>query len=59
MEKKDYKKYVRYSDGAERYSLSKHTFMKLASEANALRKIGGVTLVNTEIFDEYIESFKM
>lgn len=49
--------YVRYTDGAEMYSMSRHSFMKLAAEAGAVRKINRLSLVNTKIFEEYIESF--
>ena len=30
------KKYVRYKEGAERYSMGLHTFQELAKEANAI-----------------------
>ena len=37
MEKKVNKKdFIRYDEGAERYSMSKHSFMKLAQEALSL-----------------------
>lgn len=49
--------YVRYQDGAEMYSMSRHSFMKLAMEAGAVRKINHMSLVNTKIFEEYIETF--
>ena len=38
------KTFVRYDEGAERYSMSKHSFMKLAKDARAIYKIGGITL---------------
>ena len=57
MEKKVNKKdFIRYDEGAERYSMSKHSFMKLAQEAHAVYKI---TLVNVPIFEEYLESFRV
>lgn len=60
MEKKvNPKKYVRYDEGAAMYSMSKHSFMKLAAEAHAVCKVKKITLVNTEIFEEYLESFRM
>lgn len=49
------KKYVRYNEGAELYSMGVHGFMDLAKEAGAVRKIRGVCLVNVEIVNEYIE----
>ena len=51
------KKYVRYAEGAERYSMGIQTFMKLAKEAKAVRKINQIVLVNTEALDKYIECF--
>lgn len=60
MERKvDVKKYVRYDEGAERYSMSKHSFMKLAAEAHAVLKVKKITLVDTVKFEEYLESFRV
>ena len=60
MEKKVNKKdFIRYDEGAERYSMSKHSLMKLAQEAHAVYKINRITLVNVPIFEEYLESFRV
>ena len=60
MEKKVNKKdFIRYDEGAERYSMSKHSFMKLAQEAHAVYKINRITIVNVPIFVEYVESFRV
>ena len=53
------KKFVRYKDGAELYSLGIQNFMKIAKEAGAVRKIRGTVLVNIEKLDEYIDSFEI
>lgn len=53
------KKFVRYKDGAELYSLGIQNFMKIAKEAGAVRKIRGTVLVNIEKLDEYIDSFEV
>ena len=53
------KKYVRYSDGARMYSMGKTKFQELAKEAQACYKIGQLVLVNTEILDKYMESFRI
>lgn len=53
------KKYVRYSEGAERYSMGIQSFMKIAKDAKAIRKLNQIVLVNTEILDRYIECFRM
>lgn len=52
------KKFVRYKDGAELYSLSKNQFRKLAEEAQAIYRWGDkVVLINTQIIDKYLEFF--
>lgn len=56
--KKGKKKYVRYAEGAELYSIGLHTFENLAKEAKATRKVKGVVLCNTEKIDAFIESFE-
>lgn len=49
------KKYVRYAEGAELFSMGQHAFMDLAKESGAVRKINGICLVNIEKLNEYIE----
>ena len=51
------KKYVRYAEGAQLYSMGLHSFENLAKDAGAVRKVKGVVLVNTEKVDAFIESF--
>lgn len=51
------KKYVNATEGAIIYSLGKTRFMTLAKEAGALYKVGNSALVNTEIFEDYLERF--
>lgn len=53
------KKFIRYKEGAEMYSMGLHTFMNLAKEAGAVHKYGGVCLVNIEKVDEYLEAFRL
>lgn len=52
------KKYVRYAEGAELYSMGLHSFQALAKDAGAIRRVKGIVLVNTEKIDAFIESFK-
>lgn len=52
------KKYVRYAEGAELYSLGLHTFQQLAKDARAVYHVKGVVLVNTETINEYLECFR-
>ena len=56
MVKAGKKKFVRYQEGAELYSMGLHT---LAKEAGAIYKIRRVVLVNLEIFEEYLDTFRM
>lgn len=51
------KKYVRYEEGAELFSLGRHTFEQLAKDAGAVRKVKRCVLVNLEKVEEFIESF--
>ena len=51
------KKFVRYQEGAEKYSMGLTKFTELAKEAKAVYKIDKVTLVNCEIFEKYLETF--
>jgi len=52
------KKFVRYAEGAERYSLGLTKFQELAKEAKAVYKIDKVALVNCDIFERYLETFR-
>lgn len=51
------KDFIRYDEGAERYSMSKHSFMKLAQEAHAVYKINRITLVNVPILRNILNLF--
>ena len=51
------KKFVRYGEGAQLYSMSQSTFEKLAKEAKAIYKYNKLVLVNTEKIDEYLVLF--
>ena len=52
------KKFVRYDEGAVLYSMGYQTFRKLAIEAEAVYHIKGFVLVNTDIIDDFLESFR-
>jgi hypothetical protein len=52
------KKFVRYKEGAKKYSLGMTKFQALAKEAKAVYKIDGVALVNCELFERYLETFR-
>ena len=57
--KKYAKKFVRYQEGAEKYSIGLTKFQALAKEANAVYKVDGIALVNCEIFEKYLETFRV
>ena len=48
------KRFVRYPEGAEMYSMS---LSKLAKDAKACYKMNRLVLVNLDILDEYLETF--
>lgn len=52
------KKFVRYPEGAELYSMGIQSFMKLAKEAHAVYKIRNIALVNIEVFEKYLEAYR-
>ena len=45
-------KFVRYQEGAELYSIG-------LTEAKAVQKIDKVALINCEIFEKYLETFRI
>jgi hypothetical protein len=53
-----FKKFVRYQEGAEMYSMGLSSFTKLAKEAKAVYKRGNIVLVNVNIIDEYLEMYR-
>lgn len=53
-----FKKFVRYPEGAEMYSMGLSSFTKLAREAKAVYKKGNIVLVNINLIDEYLEMFR-
>lgn len=51
------KRFVRYAEGAEIYSMSVSKFMQLAKDAKACYKVNQLVLVNMDIIDRYLETF--
>lgn len=52
------KKYVNKEEGSIIYSISKNHLMTLAQDAGAVYKVGMSALINTEIFEEYLEQYR-
>ena len=51
------KRFCRWKDGCEIYSMSLRQFQKLANEAGAVYKVNKMVLINMEVFEEYLEFF--
>ena len=57
--KVDQKKFVRYKEGAKMYSMSQSKFENVAKDAGAVYKLNKMVLVNIEIFETYLETFRV
>ena len=57
--KVDRKRFVRYKEGAALYSMCQTKFERLAKDANAIYKVDKLVLVNTDILDDYLETFRI
>ena len=53
------KKFMRYSEAAAFYSIGKTKLQALAKEAHAVYKVDKVALINCEIFEQFLESFRV
>lgn len=53
------KRFVRYPEGAEMYSMSLSKFQQLAKDAKACYKVKQLVLVNLDILDAYLETFRI
>lgn len=53
------KRLVRYKEGADMYSMGMNKFQTLAKDAGAILKIDRMVLVDLDIFDQYLESFRV
>ena len=53
------KKFVRYREGSEMYSIGITKFQEIAKTAGAIYSVGGMRLVNTEILDAYLERYRV
>lgn len=53
------RRFVRYREGAELYSMSVYKFQELAKAAGATYKLDKIVLVNCDIFEAYLEQFRV
>lgn len=56
---KNKKRFVRYKEGAEMYSMCQSKFEQMAKDAKAIYKVDKLVLVNCDIFEEYLETFRL
>jgi len=59
QQKVNKKRFVRYKEGAEIYSMCQSKFEQMAKEAGAIYKLNKLVLVNCDIFEEYLETFRI
>lgn len=53
------RKFVRYKEGAEMYGMCQSKFERMARDAKATYKLDKLVLVNTELFEKYLETFRV
>lgn len=53
------RRFVRYKEGAEMYCMGLTKFQELCKAAKACYKVNQLVLVNLDIIDEYLESFRI
>ena len=53
------KRFIRCKQGVELYNMSRPQFVKLAIEAGAAYKINSMILVDKNIFEQYLDTFKI
>ena len=58
MVKSGKKRFVRYQESEELYSVGCIHLSRLQKEAGAIYKIRRLVLVNLDIFDEYLDTFR-
>nr|WP_303007444.1 DUF6462 family protein [uncultured Anaerostipes sp.] len=59
QQKSDRKRFVRYKEGAEIYSMCQSKFEQMAKDAKAIYKVDKLVLVNCDIFEKYLETFRL
>lgn len=59
IKKMDKKRLVRYKEGAAMYSMGMNKFQTLAKDAGAILKIDRMVLVDLDLFEQYLETFRV
>ena len=55
----DNRKFIRYKEGAQIYGMSEREFIKLAHDAKAVYKRNKIAMVNVEILDKFMQTYKV
>lgn len=55
---KSRKKFVHYEEDAEMYSMCETKFIRMARDAKAVYKLDKLVLMNMELFEKYLETFR-
>lgn len=53
------KRFVRYKEGAELYSMCQSKFERMAKDARAVYKLDKLVLVKCDVFEQYLEGFRL
>ena len=53
------KKYFRLQEAADLFSIGISKTRELAEDAEAVYKVDGMVLINIELFEEYLETFRV
>ena len=56
---KNGKRFVRYKEGGEMYSMCQSKFEQMAKDAKAIYKVDKLVLVNCDISEQYLETFRL
>ncbi len=51
--------YVRYKEGCKIFGMSQREFEILADKAGSIHKVGKMSLVNTVIFNEFLQPYRL
>ena len=51
--------YVRYKQGCKIFGMSQREFEILSAKAGAVHKVGKMSLVNTVIFNEFLQPYRL
>lgn len=52
------KSFITYREGCDYYDLTEEVMTRLAKEVGATIRIGRIVMIDTEILDKYIDSFR-